>query len=413
MTYEEALEYIHSIPKFRRPLGNAQLARLLKSMGDPQDKLNVIHIAGTNGKGSTAAMLGEILKRQGYKTGMFTSPFIEVFNERIQINNELISDSALAEYTERVKRLMEEKEAYVSEFAFITAAAFLYFYEKGCDYVVLETGMGGRLDATNIVKKPRLCILTSISLDHMQFLGDTVREIAKEKCGIIKRGVPVVSYGNEAVRDIIEAAAAENDSELAFPSEAMPTDGGFIYEGHIYGLSLKGGYQVKNAALVVEACKMLNKYGIKISDKAMREGLENTAWKVRYEFVRDNLLIDGGHNIDGVHELVKSLKADGRKIYAVTAMMSDKSMAECIAEIASCAESIYCTELDMPRCAGAEELALLAEQSGAAARVIKSPAEAVKTALSEADKDTLVTVCGSLYLAGEIRKLYQNDDLPK
>lgn len=406
MTYEESLEYIHSIPKFRRPLGNAQLARLLDAAGNPQDKLNVIHIAGTNGKGSTAAMLSEILKRQGYKTGMFTSPFIEVFNERIQINNELIPDSELAEYTERIKRLMEENEAYVSEFAFITAVAFLYFCEKGCDYVVLETGMGGRLDATNIIKKPKLCILTSISLDHMQFLGDTIEEIAEEKCGIIKHEVPVVSYGNEAVKDIIEAAAEENYSELVFPSESVIADDGFVYEGRQYKLSLKGGYQVKNAALVIEACKMLDKYGIAVSDKAIRDGLEHTAWPVRYEFVRDNLVIDGGHNIDGVRELVKSLKADGRKIYAVTTMMSDKSMEECISEIALCAERIYCTELDMPRCGSAEELASIAERSGKTAVVVKNPAEAVKTALAEADNDTLVAVCGSLYLAGAVRKYY-------
>ncbi|MDO5396636.1 MAG: folylpolyglutamate synthase/dihydrofolate synthase family protein [bacterium] len=407
MTYEESLEYIHSIPKFRRPLGNAQLARLLGAAGNPQDKLSVIHIAGTNGKGSTAAMLSEILKRQGYKTGMFTSPFIEVFNERIQINKELIPDSDLAEYTERIKRLMDENEAYVSEFAFITAVAFLYFYEKGCDYVVLETGMGGRLDATNIVKKPKLCILTSISLDHMQFLGDTIEKIAEEKCGIIKRGVPVVSYGNEAVKGIIEAAAEEKGSELVFPSESVIADGGFVYEGKQYKLSLKGGYQVKNAALVIKACEMLNKYGIAVSDKAAAEGLEHTTWPVRYEFIRDNLVIDGGHNIDGVRELVKSLKADGRKIYAVTAMMSDKSMEECISEIALCAERIYCTELDMPRCGSAEELASIAEKSGKTAVVVKNPVDAVKAALAEADSDTLVAVCGSLYLAGEVRKYYR------
>lgn len=404
MTYEETLSYIHSIPKFRRPLGNAQLARLLNTVGDPQDKLNVIHIAGTNGKGSAAAMLGEILKRQGYKTGLFTSPFIEVFNERIQINNELITDGELIEYTEKIKRIMEENEAYVSEFAFITAVAFLYFYEKGCDYVVLETGMGGRLDATNIIKKPKLCVLTSISLDHMQFLGEEISEIAKEKCGIIKHGVPVVSYGNEAVKGIIKAAALENNSELAFPSEAVASDGGFIYEGKQYRLSLKGGYQVKNAALVIEGCKMLNKYGIAVSDKAVQEGLENTAWPVRYEFVRDNLVIDGGHNIDGMRSLVKSLKEDGRKIYAVVAMMSDKSVEECVSEIASCADRLYFTELDMPRCASAKELSQLAKQSGKTAVVIKDPLDAVNAALADADNDTLVTVCGSLYLAGEVRK---------
>ena len=404
MTYKEAIEYIHAIPKFRRPLGNAQLARLLDAAGNPQDKLNVIHIAGTNGKGSTAAMLGAVLKAQGYKTGMFTSPFIEVFNERIQINNELISDDELAEYTERIKNLMEKNEAYVSEFAFITAVAFLYFYEKDCDYVVLETGMGGRLDATNIVKNPKLCILTSISLDHMQFLGDTVEEIAEEKCGIIKTGVPVVSYANESVRGIIEAAAAENGAELVFAGDAVGAENGFEYAGTRYELSLKGEYQIKNAAVVLEACGMLNKYGIAVSDNSVREGLKNAAWPVRYEFVRYNLVIDGGHNIDGVRELVKSLKADGRGIYVVAAMMADKSVEECIAELASCADRIYCTELDMPRCESAENLAKAAERSGKPTSVIRNPIEAVKRALEESDENTLSAVCGSLYLAGEIRR---------
>ena len=407
MNYNEAIEYIHSIPKFRRPLGNAQLAHLLAVFDNPQDKLNVIHIAGTNGKGSTAAMLAEIMKRQGYKTGLFTSPFIEVFNERIQINNKLIPNDELAQYTLRVKRAMEENEAYVSEFAFITAVSFLYFYENKCDYVILETGMGGKLDATNIVKNPRLCILTSISLDHMQFLGDTIEEIAKEKCGIIKFGVPVVSYPNNTVRDIIKGTAEKMKSELVFAGDAKKNEDGFEYKGTQYKLSLKGEYQCKNAAVVLEVCKMLNKYGIDISDKSIEEGLKNAAWMVRYEFIRDNLVIDGGHNSDGVHELVKSLKADGRKIFAVTAMMADKSVEECIKEISECAERMYCTELDMPRCEKAETLKKYTDHDSMKAEIIKNPVDAVNKALSEADGDTLVAVCGSLYLAGEIRRKFK------
>ena len=404
MNYKEALEYIHSIPKFTRPLGNAQLARLLDTMGNPQDKLKVIHIAGTNGKGSTAAMINEIFKRSGYKTGMFTSPFIEVFNERIQINSCLIPDDELCAYTDRVKQIMEENEAYVSEFAFITAVAFLYFYEQGCDYVVLETGMGGRLDATNIVKNPVLCVLTSISLDHMQFLGNTVGEIADEKCGIIKPGVPVVSYPNTNVSEIIKRTAKQNGSELVFAGTVDMCKDGFIYKDKKYRLSLKGEYQPKNAAVVIEACEMLNKYGIIIPESSVTEGLMNTSWPVRFEFVRDNLVIDGGHNIDGIHELVRSLKADGRKIYAVTAMMSDKSVDECIAEIASCSEKIFCTQLDMPRCETAAELAEKAKRAGVCTSLFDDAYDAVTSALDEADNNTLVAVCGSLYLAGEIRK---------
>ena len=401
MNYNESLTYIHSIPKFRRPLGNAQLARLLHAAGDPQDKLNIVHIAGTNGKGSTAAMLNSVLMREGYRTGMFTSPFIEVFNERIQINSENIPDDELAEYTERVKTLMEENEAYVSEFAFITAIAFLYFYEHSCDYVILETGMGGALDATNIVKKPLLCVLTSISMDHTEYLGDTIEKIALEKCGIIKEGVPVVSYPNEAVRHIIEAEAKARNAPLVFAKVPQRTGGGFIYEGKSYELSLKGEYQPKNAAVVIEACRILNLCGITLSEGSVYDGLKNAAWPARYEFVRENIVIDGGHNPDGVHELVKTLKADGRGIIAVTAMMADKSVSECMAEIASCAKMICCTELNMPRCMKAAELAAYA---GEKAVIEPSPEKAIAAAISEANGTALVCICGSLYLAGEAKK---------
>lgn len=402
MNYKETIEYIHEIPKFRRPLGNAQLERLLDAAGNPQDKLKYIHLAGTNGKGSTAAMLSKMLQLQGYKTGLFTSPFIEVFNERIQINGQNIPDEDLAVCATMMRSLMEENEAYVSEFAFITAVAFMYFARCGCDYVVLETGMGGRLDATNIVKNTVLSVLTSISLDHMQFLGDTIEEIAQEKCGIIKRGMPVVSYPNAAVKDIIEASAKENGSELIFASDPELTENGFIYKKKVYQLGLKGAYQPKNAAVAVEAAKMLNKYGVVISEENIKKALETASWMVRYEFIRENLVIDGGHNIDGVRELRKSLENEGKKIYLVMAMMEDKSFDECIAEISRCAARVYCTQIDMPRCAKASEIAAVVKS--AEVRIIENPIDAVKLALSEAGENTLVCVCGSLYLAGEIRR---------
>ncbi|MBQ3462985.1 MAG: bifunctional folylpolyglutamate synthase/dihydrofolate synthase, partial [Clostridia bacterium] len=177
MNYEETINYIHSIPKFRRPLGNENLARLLGLLGNPQKKLRFVHIAGTNGKGSAAAMTAEILKRAGYKTGLFTSPFIEVFNERICVCGKNIPDNLLIEYTERVKNIMETSGALVSEFAFVTAVAFLYFYEQKCDFVVLEVGMGGSLDATNVIDNSVVSVIMKIALDHTQYLGDTIEEI--------------------------------------------------------------------------------------------------------------------------------------------------------------------------------------------------------------------------------------------
>lgn len=402
MNYKETIQYIHQIPKFRRPLGNAQLERLLAAAENPQDKLKFIHLAGTNGKGSTAAMIAKMLEAEGYKTGLFTSPYIEEFNERIQINRMNIPNYDLAEHSTRIRKLMEENEAYVSEFAFITAVAFSYFADQYCDFVVLETGMGGRLDATNIVKNTVVSVLTSISFDHMQFLGDTIEEIAQEKCGIIKPGVPVVSYPNDAVRDIIKAAAEENGSELIFATEPEVTENGFIYKKENYKLGLKGAYQPKNAAVALEVAQVLNKYGVALSERSIKKGLETAQWMVRYEFVRENLVIDGGHNIDGMRELRKSLEKEGKKIYLVMAMMEDKSFDECIDEISACASRVYCTQIDMPRCARASEIASAVKC--AEVRITENPVEAVKTALSEADEDTLVCVCGSLYLAGEIRR---------
>ena len=403
MNYNEALEYIHSIPKFIRPLGNAGLAGILKHLGDPHKGLKFIHIAGTNGKGSTAAIISAILEAAGCKTGLFTSPFIEVFNERIQINRENIADDELAAYTERVKGASEETGCAVSEFAFITAMAFLYFKEKCCDIVVLETGMGGRLDATNIIESPLVSVITSISLDHMQYLGDTIEEIAAEKCGIIKPGGTVVTYPNAGVMDIIEKYAAQNGARLIKAEKADPSEGGFIYRSKKYPLALKGEYQPQNAAVALEAVSALRSLGIKIGEDAVMSGLKTAKWPARFEFLKDDLVIDGGHNIDGIRALKRSLAADGRPVILVAAMMEDKSYEECAAELSECAEYFIATELDMPRCLKAERLL---ECSSAPGEVVAESSEAVKRALAMAGSEKLVCVCGSLYLAGEIRKIF-------
>lgn len=396
MTYEEALNYIHSIPKFVRPLGNANLAILLEKLGNPQNDIDFIHIAGTNGKGSTAAMLSEILICAGYKTGMYTSPFIEVFNERIQINGQNIPDDELCTLTEIVKNAMQDD--LVSEFAFITAMAFLYFKRNNCDYVVLETGMGGKLDATNIISSPKIAVLTSISLDHTQYLGDTIEKIAVEKCGIIKENCTVVSYPNTSVIHIIKAAAKEKNAVLIVADVPTVTPNGFIYKGKKYELALKGNYQPQNASVATEAARALN-----ISETFISEGLKNVYWPARFEFISKNIVIDGGHNSDGIDALVKSLLSLDKKITAVTAMMSDKSCEECIKKIATVSETVITTELDIPRCESASTLA-----SYCKGIPIHSPKKALQKAISLAGDDGIVCVCGSLYLAGEIKRIYKS-----
>ena len=403
MTYEEAINYIHAIPKFVRPLGNAYLGRLLEKLSNPHKNGRFIHIAGTNGKGSTAAMISEILRAQGYKTGLYTSPFIEVFNERIRINGANIPDADLCDITERVKSALEENALNVSEFAFITAMAFLYFSEQKCDFVVLETGMGGRLDATNIIEKPIVSVITSIGLDHMQYLGETIEEIAAEKCGIIKENCPVVSESNNDVREIIKSAASGMNSELTFADGAESAGGGFVYKSNFYPLALKGDYQKHNGAAAVEAINMLRKQGVEISDAAISEGLKNVRWPARFEFVRENIVIDGGHNIDGIRALKSALKTDGRKYGVVIAMMSDKAVGECVREIGKDAEFVIATEIDMPRCEKAETLAEYAKSASAEPDLKK----AIDKAVRKIPKDGILCICGSLYFAAEARKEFK------
>ncbi|MGN0106760.1 MAG: bifunctional folylpolyglutamate synthase/dihydrofolate synthase [Hominilimicola sp.] len=403
MNYTEALNFIHSIPKFRRPLGNANLRKLLGHLGNPQKKLKFIHIAGTNGKGSTAAMTAEILKQSGYRTGLFTSPFLEVFNDRIRINGENISDNDLADCVTRVKKAMEDNDALVSEFAFVTAAAFLYFYEKKCDFVVLEVGMGGALDATNVIDKSLVSVICKIALDHTQYLGDTIEEIALEKCGIIRENGLAVSYPNDTVINIIEQCAANKNARLIIADNPEITENGFIYKGKEYPLSLKGTYQPQNAAVVLEIINALREIGLQIPESAVTEGLKNTHWAARFEFVSDNVIIDGGHNMDGIKALRKSLLDLNREIILVMAMMQDKAYEECIREIAPIAKTVVATQVDMPRCLKAEKLSDIVKSMNVPVVVNTNPQEALKKALEIADS-ALVCVCGSLFLAGEIRK---------
>lgn len=408
MNYTDALEFIHQIPKFRRPLGNANLKVLLSALNNPQDKLKFIHIAGTNGKGSTAAITAEILKRSGYRTGLFTSPFLEVFNERIRINGDMIADNELAEYTERVKRVMEKNDAYVSEFAFVTATAFLYFYEKKCDFVVLEVGMGGRLDATNVISDSLVSVICKIGLDHTQYLGHSIEEIADEKCGIIREGGTVVSYPNGEVNTVISNYAKKMNAELVFAEEVHKAENGFIYKGEKYPLSLMGAYQPQNAAVALEVVNALIKKGVQIPENAVIDGLKNVQWAARFEFVADNIIIDGGHNIDGIKALKKSLLDLKRDIVLVMAMMEDKDFNACIREIAPIAKTVVATEIQMPRCLKADVIKEIADGMNVRAIVNNNIADALKTAVSLADGG-IVCICGSLFLAGEARRIFQKN----
>lgn len=385
MDYNETLKYINDTPKFSKILGNDDLKKLLSKLGNPQDRLSFIHVAGTNGKGSVSAMLASILCASGKICGLYTSPFIEVFNERIQINGENIPDADLARIATRVKSEIDSLGVEISVFAQITAMAFLYFAEKKCDVVVLETGLGGRLDATNVIAPAMLSIITKIGLDHTEYLGDTIEKIAKEKCGIIKPGTKVIttSCQEDPALRVIENTCKTLNVPLFI---AEPTCE--------YVLSLSGEYQKENAGIAVLGAKVLG-----ILEEHIKAGLLNTKWIARFEYLKDNLILDGGHNPDGVGALISSLKALNRPVTFVIAMMQDKDVGKTSALIRDYAKNVIVTEVKMPRCIKAEELATLFPY----AEIEKDSVKAVKKAISETPRNELICVCGSLYLAGEIR----------
>ena len=388
MNYQETLQYINNTPKFSKILGNDDLLKLLESLGSPQDSLSFIHIAGTNGKGSVSAMTASILKNAGYKVGLFTSPFIEEFNERIKINGDNIPDGDLSKIATIVKERCEELSLEISVFAQITAMAFLYFEREKCDIVVLEAGLGGRLDATNVIKNPKATVITKIGFDHTEWLGDTLEKIATEKCGIIKDGAPLFTCENQAdeVITIIKNFAKSKNSQVTF---CKKTD---------YPLSLLGEYQKQNAGIAVEVCRHLG-----IGEETIKKGLLSTKWPARFEFLKENLIIDGGHNPDGITALLDSLKNLGRKVIFVTAMMEDKEISTATGFLDEFSDSIIATEIAMPRCLSAEKLA----DHFTNAIICKNPIDAVYLALSKCEANTVVCVCGSLYLAGEVRKHFK------
>ena len=399
MNYEETLTYIHQTPKFSRVLGNTVLKKLLYQLGNPQMGQKYIHVGGTNGKGSVVAMTAHILNHAGYKTGIFTSPYLERFNERISINGTPISDDDLARLATKVRLCMEKNQIFVSEFALDLTIAFLYFAEQNCDFILLEVGMGGRLDATNVIKASAVTALTSIGRDHMQYLGESLAEITREKCGIIKpNGIVVVApEQSNIVLEEIKIACTEQNSAmvLADLSVAEP-----------FTLGLKGSFQRKNAAVAIEICRQLRTQGWDITRQNIASGLSAARWPGRFEKIRDHLILDGAHNLPAAKELATELSSLGEKIHLITAMMKDKEVEEVVRILSQTANKVTVTEVDMPRCYPAEDLKKLFISNGCETNIIKPSITAVQEAIE--DNSHLVCVCGSLYLGSEIREQLSN-----
>ncbi|MDD4422784.1 MAG: bifunctional folylpolyglutamate synthase/dihydrofolate synthase, partial [Eubacteriales bacterium] len=336
MNYEEAMKYIHKISWLGSKPGLTRTRELLAYMGNPEKKLRFIHIAGTNGKGSVSAMIASVLSAAGYKTGLYTSPYIVSFNERMRINGIPISNSQLAELTTFVSQYADNMQDLSTEFELITAVAFEYFYRNSCDIVVLETGMGGELDSTNVIDTPELAVITTIDYDHMNVLGSTMKEIAYAKAGIIKNGGKVVFYGgNPVAEEVIREKCKKENAQLLLPDfsriikkEITLEKLCFDYERYIdVSIPLVGIYQFENAALALKALDTLILNDRKIPEEAVYKGMSEVKWQGRFEIIMKNPLFisDGGHNPQGVLSAIESFKVQlpGRKAVFLLGIMAD------------------------------------------------------------------------------------------
>lgn len=404
MNYNKALEYIHSLLVFGSVPGLERISQLLDSLGNPQDKLKFIHVAGTNGKGSTCTMLAEVYKKQGLKTGLYTSPYVVDFRERMQINGEYIPEDDLARLCETVKNT----GITVTEFEFITALGLLWFYERNCDIVILEVGLGGRFDATNIIKAPLCSVITRIDLDHTAVLGETLAEIAGEKCGIIKDNAPVAVYplqAEEALRVIEEHSkkpAIPDIDNLEIVSSSLEGNT-FIYKGREYHTRLVGEHQVYNALTVIEA---VTAAGIPVTEQALTFGIASATIPARLELLANDpvIFLDGAHNPNGAEALAQFMEGYKGDIVAVIGMMADKNCEGFLKSVLKfCRKVITVTVKENPRAISAEELKDLATSFCNDCTVAADYDAAIAAALAERERGLPVFVIGSLYLAGAIR----------
>ena len=416
MTYEQALSYIHGISwTFCKP-GLERISELCERLSNPQNSLKFIHVAGTNGKGSFCSMLASVLKKSGYKVGLYTSPYITTFNERMRVNGENIADDVLAEITEYVKPIADSMTDKPTEFELITAIAFEYFKRMKCDVVVLEAGMGGRLDSTNVIRNPLLSVITGIALDHTAFLGDTVEKIALEKAGIIKDNSPVLFGGCGTPCEVISAVAAERASDFYTPDYSqiknLTSDlsgSGFDYKNHSVSISLLGSYQPRNAALVTEAVDVLRSRGMNITEAALVGGLAEAKWPARFEIINKEPLIifDGAHNPEGITAAVESIRAyfGATKVSVLSGVLSDKDYNYIAGKLSEVADLAYIITPDNPRALSGEKYADILASHGTSATAYPSIDAAIAAAISDARRSGKVLVClGSLYTYADVVK---------
>jgi len=418
MNYQETLTYIHSVSgHFCKP-GLERITALCDALGNPERSLRFIHVAGTNGKGSFCAMTESILRAAGYRTGLYTSPYIKEFNERMRVNGENISNEELVELTELVRPIADGMEDKPTEFELITAIAFLYFKRHACDVVVLEVGLGGRLDSTNIISSPQLSVITGIDFDHTDLLGDTIEKIAAEKGGIIKANCPVLYGGTDpAARDTLKAIADKQRADFSTVERDSLKINRFSTNGTNFDfasfqsldLPLLGSYQPRNAATVLTAIEILNRTGtLNIPETAIRQGLASVVWHARFEKLHDRnpaIFFDGSHNPQGIAAATETVETyfPDQKVTILTGVMRDKNFEVMIRSIGRIAHEVVTVTPSNPRSLPAEEYAEHFRAQGIPAQACASVEEAAKTAIAIAEESHTPLVClGSLYLYGEL-----------
>lgn len=416
MNCEEAIRYIHSVGWHSPEPGTERIAELLHAMGDPQKTLSCIHVAGTNGKGSTCAMLDSILRASGYRVGLFTSPYIRAFTERIRLDGENIAQDELASLTEEVKGVVDSLGISVTEFELITAIAFAYFVRKNVDYVVLEVGLGGRFDPTNVIPKNLLAIITGIDFDHTALLGNTIQEIAAEKAGIIKEGCPCL-YGGEdnAAYRTIRAFADKRHApfytvDRSSYRKTTADLSGTVFDFDRYRglhLPLLGSYQPYNATLVLTAVSVLETLGLSISEDAVRRGLEQTRWMARFELLASDPIViyDGGHNPQGVLAAVKSICEyfPEQRVNVLSGVMIDKDFDAMIEELKSVSRRVFTVTPNNPRALSAQEYAAQFASHQISSTAYDSIEEGVRDAIRDSRANGVPLIClGSLYLYSDV-----------
>ena len=423
MNYEEAMNFIQNTNKFGSVLGLDNIRELLKRLGNPQDQLKVVHIAGTNGKGSTLAFLAGVFRESGYRAGRYVSPASFSYEERFRINEENISKKDLCFYMEKIKNIAEEMVqdglSHPTMFELETALSFLYFLDKKVDVVLLETGMGGRLDATNVVKKPIATVIASIGMDHMQFLGDTLEKIASEKAGIIKKGCPVISYDNtKEVNEVIKKQAEKmhakavfvNSSGIRVIKESLEGES-FSYrssDGRWYEkieIPLLGRHQINNAALALETLNVIKNYYC-ISDFQTEDGMRKTIWRGRIEILeREPMVIcDGAHNPDGAKSLLSFLQNNftNRRLIYIMGVLSDKDYEQMVQILAPAADKIYTVAPDNPRALSSKELCSCVSKYHQDVEERQRLSECLREVKQKADKDDVIIICGTLSFQNEL-----------